>query len=92
VKGIQRQNEKPAGKLTLGQSELEAMISASPNGKVTDLVMDIQVHYLDADKGAIVRDRIVGAEFTKAPKSIKQGDSDMEISLEFIAMDILYNI
>ncbi|MBK7097902.1 MAG: hypothetical protein IPH58_05560 [Sphingobacteriales bacterium] len=90
VKGIQRQNEKPVGKLTIGQSELEAMIAAA-GGKVTELVMDIQVHYLDSDKGAIVKDRIVGAEFTKAPKSMKQGDSDMEVELEFIAMDILYN-
>lgn len=91
VKGIQRQNEKPSGSITIGQSELEAMIRAA-GGKITDIVMDIQVHYVKKDGTAIVKDRIIGAEFTKAPKSMKQGDSDMEAKLDFIAMDILYNI
>lgn len=96
VKGIQRMNEKPVVSLTLGQSELEAMIrvaqKTNPNAKFTDLVMDIQVHYLDTDKAALVKDRIIGAEFTKQTKSMKQGDSDMEIKLDGLAQDILYNI
>jgi len=96
VKGIQRMNEKPAGSITIGQSELEAMIreaqKTNPNAKATDLAFDIQIHYLDADKSALVKDRIIGAEFTKNPKSMKQGDSDMEIKMDFLAMDILYNI
>jgi len=96
VKGIQGGNEKPTGSLTLGQSEIEAMIreaqKKNPNAKITDIVMDIQVHYLDAEKAALVKDRILGAEFTKGPKTMKQGDSDMEIKLDFMARDIQYNI
>ena len=94
VKGIQDGNETPAGSLTLGQSEVEAMIrkaqETKPNAKLTDISFDIQVHYL---KGAdIVKDRIVGARFTKQPKSFKQGDPAMDIKLPFIAMDIQYNV
>jgi len=91
VKGIQRQNEKPAGSITLGQSELEAIIRQAPDQDPMKVVMDIQVHYVTEEGAAIVRDRIIGAEFTKAPKSMKQGDSDMEIKMDFLCMDILYN-
>ncbi|WP_346237764.1 hypothetical protein ABDK00_001640 [Niabella insulamsoli] len=90
VKGIQRQNVEPTGSLTLGQSEVEAMIRVAPQNDLTLLVMDIQSHYLNADSGAVVRDRIVGAEFVNLPKNFKQGDSDMEVKLDFLAIDILY--
>lgn len=94
VRGIQGGNEKPIGSITLGQSEVESLIrkaqETNPRGKLTDLVFDIQVHYL---KGTdIVKDRIVGAEFTKNPKAFKQGDPAMEIKLPFMCMDILYNV
>lgn len=94
VRGIQGGNEKPAGNISLGQSEYEALLReaqrTNPNAKITDLVFDIQVHYL---KGTdLVKDRILGAEFTKQPKGMKQGDSDMVIKLPFMCMDIQYNV
>ncbi len=94
VKGIQPGRKKPGGNITIGQSELEAMLrraqETNPLATYTDLVFDIQVHYL---KGTdLVKDRIVGAEFTKAPKGMKEGDSDMQIKLPIMAMDVLYNI
>ena len=94
VRGIQGGDEKPTGSLTLGQSEVEAMIreaqTTNPNAKLTDISFDIQVHYL---KGVdLVKDRIIGAEFTKQPKGMKQGDGDMEIVLPIMFMDVLYNI
>lgn len=94
VRGIQGGSEKPGGALTLGQSEVEAMIreaqKTNPNAKLTDISFDIQVHYL---KGTdLVKDRIIGAEFTKNPKSMKQGDSDMVIKLPFMMMDVAYNV
>ncbi len=96
VKGIQRQNEKPTVSITLGQSEVEALIReaqrTNPFAKITDITFDIQVHYLRADAVALVKDRILGFEATKVPKSMKQGDSDMEIKLDGLAMDILYNV
>lgn len=94
VRGIQGGNETPTGSVTLGQSEVEALIrkaqETNPNAKLSDISFDIQIHYL---KGVdLVKDRIVGAEFTKQPKGMKQGDSDMEIKLPFLAMDIFYNV
>lgn len=94
VRGIQSGNEKPTGNMTIKQSELEAMIrtaqASNPNAKLTDIAFDIQVHYL---KGVeLVKDRIIGAEFTKQPKQMKQGDGEMDVKLPFLAMDIQYNI
>ena len=93
-KGVQEGNEKPSGSITLGQSEVEAMIrtaqAANPNAKLTDIRFDIQLHYLLGDD--LVKDRIISAEFTKQPKSMKQGDGDMEVKLPFMALDIVYNI
>lgn len=94
VKGVQGGNEKPAGAITLGQSEVEAMIreaqKTDPNAKLTDITFDVQVHYL---KGTdLVKDRVISAEFTKQPKSMKQGDSDMQVKLPFMMMDVAYNV
>ena len=93
VRGIQTGNEKPMGNVTVKQSLLEAMIQTAqklnPNAKLTDISFDMQVHYL---KGTdLVKDRIVGAEFSKQPKGLKQGDGEMTVKLPFLAMDILYN-
>lgn len=93
-RGIQSGNEKPSGSLTVKQSLLEALIRTAQkedkNAKLTDIVFDIQVQYLKGTE--MVRDRIVGAEFTKQPKSLKQGDGEMDVKLPFMAMDIKYNV
>ena len=94
AQGIQSGNEKCTGNVTVKQSILESMIrtaqATSPNAKLTDISFDIQVHYVkDTD---LVKDRIVSAEFTKQPKSMKQGDGEMLVKLPFMAMDIQYNI
>lgn len=94
VKGIGDGNEKPEGSITLGQSEVEAMIrkaqETNPNAKISDISFDIQIIYL---KGTdIVKDRIVGARCNGQPKSFKQGDTDMQVKLPFLAVDIFYNV
>jgi hypothetical protein len=93
VKGIQSGNEKPTGSITIGQSEFEAIIrdaqKTKPGAKITDIVTDIQVHYLQGTD--IVKDRLVGVEFTKQPKGMKQGDAEMMIKLPFLMMDVQYN-
>lgn len=93
-KGIQSGNEKPTGTLTVKQSLLQSMIAtaqlSNKNAKLTDISFDIQIHYLSGTD--LTRDRIVGAEFTKQPKQLKQGDTEMSIKLPFIAMDIKYNV
>lgn len=96
VKGVQPGNEKPTWNMTIGQSVLESMVrqaqSVNPLAKVTDLTFDIQVTYMDILGGDLVVDRIIGAEITKAPKGMKQGDSDMEVKCDGMCMDILYNV
>ena len=94
VKAIQSGNEKNSGNITLRQSEVEAMLLAAkatnPLATILDLIFDIQVQYaVDTD---MVKDRIVAAQFTKLPKGMKQGDSDMQVKLPFLAEDIIYGI
>jgi hypothetical protein len=94
VKGIQDGREKPQGSLTLGQSEVEAMIrtaqTTNKNAKLTDIVFDIQIHYFNGVE--LVKDKVVQARFTKQPKSFKEGDSDMQVKLPFMMKDVLYNV
>jgi len=92
--GIQDGNEKVSGQITIGQSELEAMIrkaqEVKPGGKVTDISFNVNVAYRqDTD---IIRDRIVGFSITQIPKAMKQGDSDMVVKLPFLALDCEYNV
>lgn len=92
--GIQTGNEKVSGQITIGQSELEAMIrkaaEVKPGGKVTDISFNVNVAYrLDVD---IIRDRIVGFTITQMPKAMKQGDVDMQVKLPFLALDCEYNV
>lgn len=94
AKGIQSGNEKCSGNIQVKQSLLESMVRTAqannPTAKLTDISFDIQVHYLKTPD--IVKDRIINAEFTKQPKSMKQGDMEMLVKLPFLALDIAYNI
>lgn len=92
--GIQSGNEKAAGSITIGQSELEALIKKAkkihPTIKITDLSFDVNIGYLAATE--IIRDRVIGFTITNLPKSMKQGDTDMQVKLPFLALDIDYDI
>lgn len=92
--GIQTGNEKCSGQITIGQSELEAMVadvqSSTVGGKVTDVVLTINIAYIQ--DGQIVRDRVEGVGFTQIKKGMKQGDTDMEVKMPFMALDIKYNV
>lgn len=96
VKGIQPGNEKPSVSLTIGQSVLEAMTRKAQEtnrfAMAKDLVFDIQVQYMELMGGDLVIDRIIGFEATKAPKGMKQGDSDMEVKMDGLAMDVIPNV
>ena len=96
TKGIQSGNEKCTGDITLRQSEVEAMILATkatnPLATPLDIIFDIQVQYVAVGNTAIVKDRILAAQFTKLPKGMKQGDMDMQVKMPFIAEDILYGV
>jgi hypothetical protein len=96
TKNIQRGNQKCTGDISLRQSEVEAMLLAAkavrPTADILDLIFDIQIQYVIEGSADIVRDRVVAAQFTTIPKGMKQGDSNMEIKLSFLAEDILYGI
>jgi hypothetical protein len=95
VRGIQRGNEKPTASLTLRQSEVEAIVRAAqavnPLAKPTDITFDVQVTYIAIGSTDIVKDRLVGCEFTKITKAFKQGDSEMLVKLPMLCLDIEYN-
>lgn len=96
TKGIQSGNEKCTGDITLRQSEVEAMILAAkatnPLATPLDIIFDVQVQYVAVGESAIVKDRVLAAQFTKLPKGMKQGDMDMQVKMPFLAEDILYGV
>lgn len=95
IQGIQRGNEKCTAEITLRQSEVEALIraaqSSNPKATLLDIEVDIDVHYILLGSAEIVKDRIVAAQFTKLPKSMKQGDTEMTVKLPMVCEDIIYN-
>lgn len=96
VKGIGRGNEKPSASITLRQSEVEAMTRAvqetDKKATLRDIVFDVQIHYVLLGGTEIVKDRIVNAQFTKITKSMKQGDSEMQVKMPMMCEDIMYNL
>jgi hypothetical protein len=85
---IQRGNASYEGKITLLQSELEAMELAAAVAKtdLLELAFDIVATYLR--DGVIVADVIRQAQFTEYEKGMSQGDPNMSIELSFVAMGI----
>lgn len=86
---IQAGNVTVEGEITVLQSELLALERAG-NGSILGLNLDAIAAYGNPSLGdAMVTDRIVGISFTEAPKELKQGDKNMEITLPFVALRIL---
>lgn len=89
VKGHQilRQNKDVSGKLSLWQSELEAMVESAANKDVLKLSFDIVWAYVPSDGGTTVVDVIQTCEITEFKKGMKQGDGNMIVELPYIALD-----
>jgi hypothetical protein len=86
---IQTGNVTVEGEITVLQSELLALERAG-NGSILGLNLDAIAAYGNPSLGdAMVTDRIVGISFTEAPKELKQGDKNMEITIPFVALAIL---
>lgn len=86
---IQTGNITVEGEITVLQSELIALEKAG-NGSILGLNIDAVVAYGNPTLGdAMTTDRIVGISFTEAPKEIKQGDKNMEITIPFIALAVV---
>lgn len=86
---IQTGNVAVEGEITILQSELIALEKAG-NGSILGLNVDGIVAYGNPTVGdAMTTDRIVGISFTEAPKEMKQGDKNMEVTIPFIALAVI---
>ena len=92
--GIQKGNKKYEGEIKIGQSELEALIdkAKSTTGSSDPLDLppfDITVAYV---KNGVVRTDVCPHVVLKdVEKAMKQGDTDMEVSVPFTCLKIKYN-
>jgi|WetSurMetagenome_2_1015567.scaffolds.fasta_scaffold02807_12 hypothetical protein len=93
-RAIQAGNKTYEGKISLLQSELEALQDAAGVGaSILDISsFDVTVAYVPKTGGAVVVDIIKNVEFTEVEKGMKQGDKFMEIELPIVALDIESNV
>lgn len=85
---IQVGNFAYEGEIGLLQSELEAL-TKSGNGSVLSLSLDLEVSYYA--NGVLKTDRIEGLQFTDVERASTQGDKFMEVTLPFIALNVVQN-
>lgn len=84
---IQSGNRSIEGEVTMLQSEYEALTEAG-KGSVLSLAVDIEVSYGNTPD-PIKTKRLEGVRFTEAAQELKQGDKHMEITLPFIALNVV---
>lgn len=77
-------NNSYEGKLTLWQSEVEAMIRDAPGKDITKLELEIVIAYVPEDGGQIVTDILKKVQFSEMKKGMVQGDKNMVIDLPFM--------
>ncbi|OUL63105.1 hypothetical protein [Flavobacterium sp. AJR] len=85
---VTRGNKSYEGKITIWQSELEAMVLSAPNADILDLTFDVIVSYVPSDGGKTVIDVLTGCEFTETKKSMKQGDKNMVVELPIVFLGV----
>lgn len=85
---ITKGNKSFEGKISIWQSELEAMVQDSPNKSILDLEFDIIISYTPKDGGQNVTDVLSGAQFTEVKKAMKQGDKNMIVELPIMFLDV----
>lgn len=85
---IVRGNKSYEGKISVWQSELEAMVQDAPGKSILNLNFDVVVSYVPEDGGVMVTDVLSGCEFTETKKAMKQGDKNMLVELPIIFLDV----
>ncbi|MEA9414382.1 hypothetical protein [Flavobacterium sp. PL02] len=85
---VTRGNKSYEGKITIWQSELEAMVLSAPNFDILDLTFDVIVSYVPSDGGKTIIDVLSGCEFTETKKSMKQGDKNMVVELPIVFLGV----
>lgn len=86
--GIVGGNYSYEGKVSIWQSELEAMTRDAQNKDILTLNFDLVVAYVPKDGGQIVTDILKGVEFTEVKKAMKQGDKNMIVELPIMFLDV----
>lgn len=76
------------GKVTVWQSELEAMTRDSTNKDILTLEFDIVVTYQPSDGGQIVTDILKNVQFNEVKKGLNQGDKNMTVELPILFTDV----
>ena len=87
--GIVAGNRSYEGKISLWQSEAEAMTRDAPNNDILSLSFDLVASYVPLDGGQIVTDILKHVEFTEVKKAMKQGDKNMIMELPIIFTDVI---
>ena len=81
-------NKTYDGKITIWQSELEAMTRDSKNKDVLGLEFNIIVSYVPSDGGQMVTDILKNVQITDVKKGLKQGDKNMLVELPVLFTDV----
>lgn len=93
-RGIQKGKKEYEGTITLLQSELIALDRAAQEKgyeDITDIDFDVIISYIP-DNGVVTTDKVLNVSITEIPRSMKEGDLQMEVALPFIALDVVSNV
>ena len=86
---IAKGNISYEGELGVLQSELETLKLLAKDRSILSLQLDAIVSYGNPTEGdVLVTDMLIGIQFSEEAKEIKQGDTNMEIKLPFIFLDL----
>ena len=86
--GIVGGNRSMEGKITLWQSEIEAMTRDAKNKDLLSLEFDIPISYVPKDGGQMVTDILKNVQITDLKKGMNQGDKNMLVELPILFTDV----
>ena len=76
---VQKGNKSYSGNLDLLQSAIDSLTVAGGKDGMLGLSVDITVSYGNPSRGDVIRtDMLMGCQFTSEPRSMKQGDKNMQ--------------
>ena len=86
---LQTGNETVEGELSIGKSELDSLITRT-NKKLLHTSFSLVVCYGNQSEGVpMTTDIIEGLKISEYEQGLKQGDKAMEITLPFMALNVL---
>lgn len=77
-------NNSYEGKISLWQSEVEALTQSAPDKDILALSFDIVVSYVPSEGSPVVTDILKNVEFTEFKKAMRQGDKNMIVELPIL--------